>query len=400
MREQLAAIGAGLEQVVTSLQAADLSGTAAVAALDLFERVARLAEAGRMMVLPRIDETRAWHGQGHPTVAHWTAARTGTTIGRAVDTLNTAKALTGLPDTRAALIAGAISLHQTHEIALAAGADPTFEHKLLSSAAEKTTSELRDECRMIRTAAAGDEHQEQIRRTRSLRSRLDADGAHLLTLRNTTDAVAPLLAYLHADADRRATQARRDGDHQPYEAHLADALCALPAHINAGEHADGAQRAKDRAVRAVVYIHADLTAWERGHTVSGERCHINGTGPTTIAAARRLAAEPGGLLKLAIHNDGNLTGVVSLGRYIPAPINDALNARDTKCIIKDCTRTRRLERDHRTPFAQGGETSITNLGSPCGYHHYLKTHKGWQIAGEPPNCEMIPPEGRDAGRPP
>lgn len=298
MRQQLAEIAATLERIVTALQPAGLSGPAAVAALDLFERLARLAEAGRLTVLPHIEQTRAWQGEGHPSAAHWAAARTGTTVGRAVEAINTAKALAKLPDTRAALTTGAISPHQTHEIALAANADPSSEQKLLTTATAKTTAELRNECRMVRTAAAGDEHQERIHQTRSVRSRLDSDGAHLLIMRNTSEAAAPLLAYLKADADRRANRARRDGIHEPYEAHLADALCAIPMQIGFSENTSrGAKpRAKDRAVRAVVYIHADLTAWQRGRAVPGERCQIVGAGPTTIAAARRLAAQPGGLL--------------------------------------------------------------------------------------------------------
>jgi len=403
MQGQLERIAASLEQVVTALQPASLSGPTAVATLDQFERLARLAEAGRLAVLARIDQTRIWQDKGHPSAAHWAAERTGTTIGHAVNALATAKALTHLPETRRALRAGTISPQQTQEIASAAKANPASEQKLLDTAASKTTAELRAECQMVRAAAAGDSQQERIHRSRYLRHKIDEESASLLILRSTSDHVAPLLAYCKAEADRRDAAARRDGTILPYEAHLADALCALPTKINLNGAASASgkePRAKDRAVRAVVYVHTELTAWDRGYAEPGERCEITGVGPTTIAAARRLAAEPGGMLKLAIHNHGNLTGVATLGRYIPARLDDALKARDPKCIVKGCTRSRGLERDHRTPFAQGGETSLANLSRPCSYHHDLKTHKGWRIVGEPPNCEIIPPDAPDPKPPP
>lgn len=410
MLSRLSKIATALEEMVGALAPAALSGADAVAALDGFERLARLAEAGRLSALARIEQTRVWQGRGHASAAHWAADRTGVTLGHAVGALTTARALSKLPQTRASLVSGDLSPQQTEQIALAARENPASEADLLTAARTMSASELRDRCRMVRVAAAGDEAHTRIHRTRYLRHRIDdLDGASIVTLRTTAEQAAPLIAYCKADADRRAAMARRDGTTEPFEAHLADAVCALPSKLDvpsgsavgteAGAPGDAAQlapharrRAKDRAVRAVVYVHADVTAWERGSAEPGERCEISGVGPTTVAAARRMAAQPGGMLKLAIHNEGNVTGVVNLGRYIPASIDAALKARDVRCVVRGCTRVRGLERDHRTPFTEGGPTSLANLDRPCAYHHYLKTHLGWKIAGEPPNCEMVPPE--------
>ena len=36
-----------------------------------------------------------------------------------------------------------------------------------------------------------------------------------------------------------------------------------------------------------------------------------------------------------------------------------------------------LEIDHRIPFAEGGATTMDNLPRLCRWHHYLKSHKGY-----------------------
>lgn len=205
------------------------------------------------------------------------------------------------------------------------------------------------------------------------------------------------MMYCRADADRRTAQSRREGTIEPHEALMADALCALLARIARG---GAAERAKDASIRTTVFVHVDLAAWERGSAEPGERCEIAGVGPTSVAAARRLAAQPGGALKIAIRNRGNLSGVVNTGRYIPALVNAAVEARDEMCAVKGCTRRRGLERDHRVEFARGGETSVGNLQRLCEFHHSLKTHLGWRIVGEPPECRMLPPSRGPARSPP
>ncbi|HVL88592.1 MAG TPA: HNH endonuclease [Actinomycetota bacterium] len=355
-----------------------------VAWLDAFERLGRVAAAGRLAALDLIDRTRAWQGEGHASMAHWTAERTGTTVGHAVGAVTAAKALSGLTATREALVSGRLSVQQTSEIATAAAADPGSEGALLGEALRSSAIELREKCRMVRVAAAGDDAYERVRRTRYFRHRLEDDGAVRVDARLPAEDAAPLLMRCHADADRRSARARRDGTREPYEAHMADALCVL---ARSPSDSDAAA-----APRTTVMVHVDAAAWERGHARPGERCEIAGVGPTTVAAARRLAARPGGTLKIAARSGGNVTGVVSTGRYVPALVDSALEARDERCVIKGCTRRRGLERDHIVEFSRGGETSVANLQRLCGYHHSLKTHKGWRIVGTPPNCRMVPPK--------
>ena len=236
-------------------------------------------------------------------------------------------------------------------------------------------------------SAAGNDAYERIRRTRYLRFQSDPDDAVRVEGRLVPDAAAALMMWCRAEADRRAAIGRRDGTIEPHEALMADALCSLPGTVSSGS----APRAKDAIVRSTVYVHVDAAAWERGSASPGERCEIAGVGPTTVAAARRLAAQPGGTLKIAIRDKGNVVGVVNTGRYVPARVGAALEVRDERCVVKGCTRRRGLQRDHIVEYGRGGETSLANLQRVCGYHHDLKTHMGWKIVGEPPNCRIEPP---------
>lgn len=359
----------------------------AVAVVDAFERLGRVVAAGRLAALAAVDRARVWRGEGHASFAHWTAERTGTTVGHAVGALTAAKALAELPATREALASGALSVQQAGEIALAAQADRGSESALLAAAKDKSVAELREQCRMVKVAAAGDDVYQRMHRTRYLRFRSDRDSAVRVDGRFTPDAAAALMMWCQADADRRAGLNRRDGTIEPHEALMADALCSLPVKVSAA----GSGLASDAAVRTTVYVHVDAAAWERGAAEPGDRCEIAGVGPTTVAAARRLASQPGGMLKIAIRNNGNVAGVVNTGRYVPAAVGSALEVRDERCVVRGCTRRRGLQRDHIVEFGRGGETSLRNLQRACAFHHYLKTSLGWTIVGEPPNCRIEPP---------
>jgi hypothetical protein len=98
----------------------------------------------------RADETRVWRQAGYRSAAHWVAATTGTTIGAASRTLETARSLDQLPATEEAFRAGRLSETQAAEIAGAAGADPAAEAGLVATAAETSVKGLRDRCRQVR----------------------------------------------------------------------------------------------------------------------------------------------------------------------------------------------------------------------------------------------------------
>ena len=192
--------------------------------------------------------------------------------------------------------------------------------------------------------------------------------------RMSPDDGAPVLAAITARADRLRADAQRGGEVESFEAYAADALCAL---------ADG-----QGAPRSVLHVHVSAEALQRGHTVAGETCRIDGVGPITVGAARKLATT--GLVRVIEESGADVRRVASAGRAIPAAVRSALEVRDPTCVVPECNRRRGLEIDHIVPFAKGGQTTLSNLARLCAWHHAQKTHHGARLSGGPGRWEWTP----------
>jgi hypothetical protein len=203
------------------------------------------------------------------------------------------------------------------------------------------------------------------------------DGAFRLDARLTPDAGAGLISVVKAQAKKLMEQARRAGSKERAEAYAADALVSL------------ASTATERP-RAVVHVHVDQAAWERGRVEIGESCQVPGVGPVSVAVARRLARD--GIVKAVLSDEADVRAVAHLGRTIPARVRTALEARDQACVVPGCDERDDLEIDHVVPYAEGGETRLDNLARLCGWHHALKSHRGWRLEGGPGHWKFTKPK--------
>src|SRR5579862_7337551 len=127
---------------ITTAQAAELFG--------LFAELTRLGSAGQVLLTPRVAQSDAWKNEGHRSAASWVAKATGTGLGEAIATLETAERLQSLPMTTEALRSGALSAPQVREIAAAAANRPSAELQLLEAATTCTLKGLKDQCRQVR----------------------------------------------------------------------------------------------------------------------------------------------------------------------------------------------------------------------------------------------------------
>jgi len=363
-----------LRRFVRELDQSTITGSDAAVLVDQFAEVERLAVAGRTLAAGRVQQTKAWRSSGAPSIVAWMADHSRSSFRHAASTINMAMRLEQLPATREELVSGRLSERQADEISAAAELDPAAEKDLLQMAQTEGIAALREKCRDVAAAAAGDENaRERIRRSRYFRHWLEGDGALRLDARLTTDEGAPLLAAIRGRADTLEAEARNAGQAEPSEAYAADALVSL---------ADGAG-----APKAIVHVHVSEDALARGQTEAGETCRIPGVGPISVDAARRLAAR--GSMK-TIETDGvDVFRVASAGRTIPAPIRTALETRDSTCVVPGCNKRRDLEIDHIVPFAAGGETKLDNLARLCRWHHAQKTHHGWRLEGRPGNWHWL-----------
>jgi hypothetical protein len=356
-------------------------------AASLLKEVAALENtcaAMRVQLSGRVAETELWQRRGERSAAHWVARTTGSTVGRAVGALETAKRLERLPATVEAFCAGKVSETEAGEIASAAALSPSSEDQLLDTARKRDIAELREACRRVRNASVTDEVEryEAIRRSRYLRSWSDHDGAFRLDARLTPDAGATVMAALEPQRKRVFEEARRAGRKDRPEAYLADALVSL---------AEEAPNTKSPiGPRAMVHVRVDHAALLRGHRKGQETCEIAGIGPIPVATARALASDA--ILAAVLTEGADVKAVAHLGRTIPARLRTALQARDTECAVPGCHNRHRLEIDHIEPFAEGGPTSLDNLVRLCRPHHHMKTNLGFRLVGSPGKWSWIPPK--------
>ncbi|MBI4727889.1 MAG: DUF222 domain-containing protein [Acidobacteria bacterium] len=321
MTDRIGRLVVALREAVSALDPARMPPAEAARLVDLLSEGERLCQAGRALAAARALEARTWRAAGFRTPAQWLAARTKKTLSAAITSVQTVNRLSEFPATREAFVSGRLSEIQAAEITQAAEADPRAEQRLLATAARESVATLRDRCREVRAAAVGDEDAvERVRRGRYLRHWSDRDGALRLDARLAPDDGARLIAAVTARAARLMQEARRSGQREAAEAYSADALVGL---------ADGTP-----GPTAVVHVHVDHDALERGRTAPGEACTIPGIGPVPVASARRLAA--GGVVKALASRGTDVRTVAHLGRGIPATLRTALETRDPTCVVPGC----------------------------------------------------------------
>ena len=274
-----------------------------------------------------------------------------------------------------------------------------LEARLIPAAEEKTVAQLRRLARRLREEAdpctAEQRHQERLAKRG-------------VFLDPAPYGMCMLSAYLPADQgtgifDALTVAARGEqqaGDPRLLNQLRADILVSLlsgipvhapgaPAHAS-GTAASGVPGRLDMAgepatgggpvpvagsglrTEVMVLIHADTLGG-----LDENPAELNGYGPISAQAARRLVAEAAGITGLTLDRSGTVAGV-GRRRKVSAELKRWLQARDGTCRFPGCSRSARSsEIDHTRPWAEGGPTEEVNLAHLCRSHHRLKTHSAW-----------------------
>jgi hypothetical protein len=123
----------------------------------------------------------------------------------------------------------------------------------------------------------------------------------------------------------------------------------------------------------------------------GELPDGDGLAPSTL---RRLACDAG-LIEVHVDGQGQPLSVGRKTRTIPAAIKRALLVRDRTCRYPGCSNRLFLDGHHVRHWADGGETSLTNLVLVCSFHHRRLHEQGGQLVldedGQP---RFLDPSGR------
>jgi hypothetical protein len=261
---------------------------------------------------------------------------------------------------------------------------------------------------------------EEIRKNRFLLMWTDRDGAGRVEAKLAPDDMARFVGAIRSETNAVYDEARRAGRREPTVAYEADALVALVTGTctrstgpvsgrdrppttastasTASDSTTGARGAtrpstigRSRPPTTLMHLRVDLAALRRGSLEEGETCEIPGVGPVPLATATNELGDA--VLKVIVTNGVDVTGICHLGRAVPAHLRTALEDRDERCVVPGCDVSQGLEIDHyRIGFAQDGPTELWNLCRLCRWHHYLKTHCDYVLAGEPGSWEWNPPD--------
>ena len=228
--------------------------------LATYAKIEKAAAYGRTVLAQKLDD------------AEQLAKVTGTSIGKAKETVETAKALKSSDEVSSAFSSGDISFDQAKEIARAEVASPGSSQELLKTAATESFQVLRDKAR--KTVLEAEQKRglaERQKEARSARSHTDELGMVNIHLRFEPHVGTPIVNRAEAEAIPAFKAAKKDGEQEPFERHLADAYAAVFSGSSVKPHSS-------RPELVIVVSHEVA---KRGWTDvrDGEVCKIPGVGP-------------------------------------------------------------------------------------------------------------------------
>ena len=355
-----------------------------------YARTEKLAAYGRTVLARRVDD------------AEELARTTGTSVGKARQTVETAKALKNCDEVSGAFAGGDISLDQAAEIARAEVAKPGSATELLETAATGSFQVLRERARkVVLDAEQRRGLARRQREARSARSHTDELGMVNLHLRLEPHVGTPIVNRAEAEASRLYKAAKRNDRHEPFERHLADAYAAIFSGSSVKPHST-------KPELVVVVSHEVAT---RGWTDvrADEVCKIPGVGPVPPEVAKGIAEDA--FLSGVFYDGKDLRQMRRWTRNTPVEVRTALQLGDPpefdgpRCV--DCGKRFRTQNDHLDPHCGGGPASTDNLKPRCWDCHQAKTardRKAGKLTPRPPDEERekqmpdVPDEGRRASR--
>src|SRR5579875_962926 len=164
-----------LAVLVAGLEPGCYAGPDAARLACCFERIERLSAGAKTLLARRAAECGEWSKAGARTPAGWLAGLWGVPHGAAHAALSLAEAASVNPSLDQALRRGELSAAQAHEVAAAAGADPSSAEKMIVEAKTVGFKALREQRLAVQNTARSAEDDarraERQRRSRYVRHR-------------------------------------------------------------------------------------------------------------------------------------------------------------------------------------------------------------------------------------
>ena len=344
-----------VEKTADEFEPGLLTGVTAVEAIEEWARIEKIACAQKLRAAARAEEVGL---DAEGLVADASGVHTGT----ARRQTRTARKSQG--KTKEAFERGKLSATQADAISEATEANPAAEPSLLNLAEKGSTADLVKECERVKRDAQDDASvAARQRRARGFRSWTDSLGMLRFTGGLEPLIGAKLLAELQARADRLYRQQARDGEPDTQEQRMADALASLLDTLGGTK----------KGPRTVVRLIVTKNAVERGWVEPGEKCETAEGEPIPMPAVDEALLDKDTLVQQVEADAVDVRTILTMKKYIPKRLRDALEARGVCCVVPGCGRTKGLQIDHTQERRNKGPTSLANLGWLCPYHHRLKT---------------------------
>ena len=414
------------------------------------------AEAKLLDLIHRFDADECYASLGFHSTAHWLNYQCGVGMNAARERVRVANALAELPKLKAALGAGKLSYSKAR--ALTRIADSKNEDYLLMIATYGTAHHVEKLVALYRRSVRLQDiaNAQAVYAGRELTVRYDEQGAMIVHGRFPAEQGALIVKALEMAMDRdfadasggesgertsEGRAARPDAANDPDGAaspaaespgnppqriatRRADALAAIAETYlnrpdNAGCTADRYQvvlhvaaPASDDDVDSPADLRAEVEKDPPAVTLADEkqdsvslRCDSTPTNPPAVTphiehgmrmtheASRRLACDCS-VLPIKEDRFGEVLSIGRKSRSIPTAIRRALIARDGGCRFPGCTHTRFVDGHHIRHWADGGETSLSNLVLLCRHHHRL-VHDGGFGCSKKSSGEVVFTDTRD-----
>jgi uncharacterized protein DUF222 len=330
-------------------------------------------DADQTRLLARLAELRPPEYVADELVAElrWTPRYAASQVWDAVDLVEM------LPATVDALEAGSIDLVRATTIlkytkVLPEEARARVEAEILPYAATRTVKLTREKLTREVTKAdpegSEERHQQRVADS-TVECWAEEDGMATMQVYGPAEIVRPIFDVF----DQCARGAKAAGARKRLGALRLDALAGITL---GGE-------LQNRVTELRVTVPASTLAGES--RAPGE---LHGYGPITNDVLQTLA-NGGNVFWRRILTDPVTGEVLDVGsrRRHTAAIGEFIRTRDRWCVFPGCGRpAETCQIDHSEDYANGGNTSVTNLGAMCAHHNLMKLDGDWSMEQPTPGC--------------
>jgi len=322
------------------------------------------------------DDAHGWSGPGMLSCAHWLNWKCGMTLGAARERVRVAHALECLPKISRTFQQGEVSYSKVR--AMTRVATPENEEYLLQIARHGTASHVERLVRQYRKVKRIEalELENERHAVRQLDWYFDDDESLVLKGRFTPEQgliVKNVLESIMDDdfLEQQDVSAETSVDElkprsEPISQRRADAL------VRMAEGYSPKTRSSASGDRYLINVHTDIETLKADGT--GSESELDDCCYVSAETSRRVSCDAG-VVHWLENKEGETLSVGRKTRTIPPSIRRALKRRDHGCRFPGCTCSRFVDAHHITHWADGGETSLSNLVLLCRRHHRL-VHEG------------------------